>query len=107
TIMKHDGVYIADGPLPYCAERRAVEHERQRSEAMLLAECNRPRGRRACAGGSNGELSELLGIPDDEALPLPAVQRGQPPVPELSGEKLGPPLLIPEGGKADERKREQ
>jgi outer membrane protein TolC len=38
TIAQHDNVVISEGPLPACASERAVEHERQRSEALLARE---------------------------------------------------------------------
>ena len=41
TIMQHNGVYIADGPLPNCAQIRAVDHERERTRALLLQEPRR------------------------------------------------------------------
>jgi outer membrane protein TolC len=41
TILHHNNVFISDGPLPACAQVRAVEHERERSKARVL--CERPR----------------------------------------------------------------
>ncbi len=38
TIPQHDNVVIAEGPLPACASERAVEHQRQRSDALEVRE---------------------------------------------------------------------
>ncbi len=38
TILKFNNVHIAEGPLPQCAQVRAVEHERERSKAIVLKE---------------------------------------------------------------------
>lgn len=38
TIMQHDNVVIAEGQLPCCASVRAVEHEKQRTAALVLRE---------------------------------------------------------------------
>src|SRR5262249_40046266 len=50
TIMQHNNVSIAEGPLPHCALMRAVEHERERMKALPLLEREDPRVRQAaCA----------------------------------------------------------
>lgn len=41
NILKHNNVMIAEGPLPECAEVRAIEHEKERAKAIILRE--RPR----------------------------------------------------------------
>src|SRR5207248_2048150 len=79
TIMQHDNVVIGEGNLPKCAMQRAVEHERERSKALVLHE--RPVGIRPC--GDNVEL----GQPD---LPHDAV----PSVPAMFGQ--GPSKQWPE-----------
>src|SRR5262249_9681168 len=38
TIMHHDNVHIADGPLPDCAAANASDHFRQRTAAFVLRE---------------------------------------------------------------------
>jgi outer membrane protein TolC len=38
TLMSYDNVHIADGPLPVAAQRRAVDHERERTAAVVLRE---------------------------------------------------------------------
>jgi outer membrane protein TolC len=42
SIMQHDNVYISEGPLPTCAQVRAVEHERQRTAGLVLRERENP-----------------------------------------------------------------
>src|SRR5262249_32740167 len=44
AIMDRDHVFIGEGPLPQCAQIRAVEHERQRTKALVLAERGSARG---------------------------------------------------------------
>jgi len=41
NILKHNNVMIAEGPLPECAEVRAIDHEKERAKAIILRE--RPR----------------------------------------------------------------
>ncbi len=38
TIQHHDNVYIAEGALPECAAVRAVDHQKQRTAALVLRE---------------------------------------------------------------------
>jgi outer membrane protein TolC len=38
TIMQHDNIIIGEGPLPKCAQVRAVDHERQRTAALVFHE---------------------------------------------------------------------
>lgn len=38
TILKYNNVHISEGPLPQCAQIRAVEYEKERSRAIVLRE---------------------------------------------------------------------
>jgi outer membrane protein TolC len=38
TILQHNNITISEGPLPACAQVRAVEHEAQRTRALVLRE---------------------------------------------------------------------
>ncbi len=38
TIMNYNSIKIAEGPIPQCAQVRAVEHERQRTQSLVLRE---------------------------------------------------------------------
>jgi hypothetical protein len=76
TILHRDNVVIADGPLPHCAQVRAVEHERERAKAFVLLEradpvvsspCNLEKG---CLG--------LPQLPSEGAPPIPSLLEGNP-----------------------------
>ncbi len=67
TILQHNNVVIAEGSLPECVQVRAVEHERERSRALVIAERPDPTrhpGRLAC---NVHDLPEAL----DPDAPLP------------------------------------
>jgi hypothetical protein len=38
TLLAHDSITIAEGPLPMCVQVRAVENERQRAQALVCRE---------------------------------------------------------------------
>jgi outer membrane protein TolC len=89
TIMDRDNVVIGEGPLPGCAQARAVEHERQRAKALVLRERANPVPcpPRDLNGRATIGLPEL---PTGTAPSVPALLEGQknlPPVPE----QLPPP----------------
>jgi outer membrane protein TolC len=66
TIMPHDNVVIGEGPLPGCARVRAVEHERERTQALVLRERAKPA---VC-------LPPACPLPDPQAIappPLPVL----------------------------------
>jgi outer membrane protein TolC len=82
TIQQRDNVSITDGPLPTCAQVRAVEHERQRTKALVLAQrasCTCPNSR---PDGSGNPAADLPHLPVGEATPLPALIESRLPVPE-------------------------
>lgn len=110
AIMERDNVFISDGPLPHCAQVRAVEHERQRTQAIVLRDLN------ATPDGKWFGLGDLLTRlhaewmpnttslaaakaghpvrgPEEMALSLPIVQYQKPPLPEIPDDAatLGPP----------------
>jgi outer membrane protein TolC len=96
TIMEFDNVVIGEGPLPHCAQVRAVEHERERSRAIVLRERANP-VTTACA--FEKDSYGLPEMPAREAPSLPQVLGTQPPVPT---EPLPEPkLLNPKDGGAD------
>lgn len=76
TIMERDNVYIADGPLPRCAQVRAVEHERQRERAIVLRERANPVVQRPLSC-PEGKLIGLPELPDSTAPPLPSLFAGE------------------------------
>lgn len=69
TLMQYNSIMIADSALPNCVLDRAVDHERRRTEGLILRE-------RAATG--------------DGPHPLPALLRDQQPVPDMPAElKIG------------------
>ncbi|MCS7044906.1 MAG: TolC family protein, partial [Gemmataceae bacterium] len=48
TLLAHNNIFIAEGPLPEIAHRRAVDHERERSLARVCRERPRPIDNPAC-----------------------------------------------------------
>jgi outer membrane protein TolC len=83
TIMNHDNVSISEGPLPQCAQVRAVEHERERNEALLVRERENPV--KAPCIECQGE--KIMGLPELPTSGAPSLlqlfegQKGVPPVP--------------------------
>ncbi|HZU39204.1 MAG TPA: TolC family protein [Gemmataceae bacterium] len=77
TIMSHDNVYIAEGPLPRCAQVRAVEHERQREKAIVLHERAVPVTQTALTC-PDGKFAGLPNLPASTAPALPSLFAGQP-----------------------------
>jgi outer membrane protein TolC len=71
TILQRDNVVIAEGALPDCGAVRAVEHERQRSLALVLR--LRPNPNLAPCGFDQ-DMKKVPQVPSDTP----------PPVPELS-----------------------
>ncbi len=99
SIMQHDNVVIAEGLLPHCAQVRAVDHEHERSKAVVLKERANP----ICppTGSYNGHtLMGALPMPEYVAPSIPSLQQGKqslPPMPApqqlpLPKETTAPPL---------------
>ena len=86
TIMQHNNVVINEGPLPHCAQVRAVEHERERSKALLIRERENPVQHQNVTLGNREVLLPVLS--PHQAVSLPALYQGtnsgpNMPVPEL------------------------
>jgi outer membrane protein TolC len=79
TILQHDHVVIAEGPLPKCALVRAVDHEQERKKALVLRERNLPVKQPVVPCGE-GNLLGLPDLPTASAPSLPALFAGQPDV---------------------------
>ena len=84
TIMQHDNVAISEGGVPSCAQKRAVEHLRERSAAIELRERAVPNahpGPDALPCPDGACAPSLVSVPKSElppeALPLPAA-KGDP-----------------------------
>ena len=71
TIMQHDNVVIAEGPLPHCAQVRAVEHERERAKAIVVVERANPIVG-PCWDPEKGAAPVPL-VPANEAASVPAL----------------------------------
>jgi outer membrane protein TolC len=93
TILERDNVFINEGPLPSCAQVRAVEHERQRTEALVLCDLAKPVTPAGCPAGPEAPVLKSPFLPQDRALSLPVLQQQRPPVPEMPEEAA--PLVLP------------
>src|SRR5262249_9493944 len=76
TLLHHNNVSIAEGPLPTCAAEQAVEHYRKRNVALVLAERSHPLHCADCNDALN-----LPHLPEYGAASLPALQANAPTVP--------------------------
>ncbi len=98
TILQHDNVTIAEGGLPCCAQVRAVDHERERTAALVIRERALP-AKAGCGCGVpvNGP---------DHGVSLPAALAASPPlkdVPNLPATVTpGEPTPAPTEVKADQ-----
>jgi outer membrane protein TolC len=75
TILQHDNVLISEGGLPHAPQMRAVEHERQRSLAIVLRERANPIPTSDCL---------VPQLPAGEAQPVPMVNQGTVTLPGLN-----------------------
>jgi outer membrane protein TolC len=82
TIMRHNNVVINEGPLPECAQVRAVENERQRSLALVHRERANPIAYSSCGTCGDKNACGVPMLPRDSAPSLPALFEKAPPVPE-------------------------
>jgi outer membrane protein TolC len=81
SIREHDNVFIADGALPLCAQVRAVEHERERTAALVL--CERKQWAYQTPGGDRIECAAPAPLDVESAKPLPALLENRPTVPDM------------------------
>jgi outer membrane protein TolC len=111
-IMERDNVYIGDGPLPGCVQIRAVEHERQRTAALVVKErecCLHPPAGLAGPGlpagpvlpdGASGPGQEVTpsapAVSCTVPLPIPTLLQFRQPVPDLPTRPAGD--IIPTAG---------
>ncbi len=79
TILRHDNIQIAEGQLPECARRRAVDHEAEKAAALLVRE--RPGSAPVPTLGPDNLPQQSM---TPEALSLPEMLKAKPPVePEM------------------------
>jgi outer membrane protein TolC len=95
TIMERDNVTISEGPLPNCAQVRAVDHERERTQAFVVRERAKVR-LKPPAPNEEPAFTDLMAEPSATAPSLPSLMEGQSPLPP-DGEMLPSPQR--EGGK--------
>src|SRR5262249_15059245 len=80
TMLLHNSVSIAEGPLPACAQERAVEHHKKRTAALVLAKRKEPVH---CPNGDCGkDPLALPKLPKEEAVALPSLFEGAPKAPD-------------------------
>jgi hypothetical protein len=81
TILTHDNVEIAEGPVPVCVQQRASENIRRSRAALVLRERPAP---------PDGQ-APLLHAPTEEPLPLPQLLEQPKPPAELPRVETAPP----------------
>jgi outer membrane protein TolC len=101
SIMQHDNVHLSEGAIPECAQTRAVEHERERSHALLLRE----RANLVPHAAPNGDhdVPYMPHLPNTDVPSVPALMDNNLPVPDKLEEGPAPKQLPPSvGWKASE-----
>jgi hypothetical protein len=92
TLLQHNNVVIAEGALPGVAQVRAVEHQRERSKALVLREVSRPVPHEEFVPDA-GQVG-LPNLPKNDVPSLPALFEKAPGVPAnlpaVEGEDLKP-----------------
>jgi hypothetical protein len=94
TLLQRDNVAIAEGQLPLCAQKRAVEHERERSAAITLRERANPVSQ-PCWNSAQGCMPGSPQLPANDAAPVASL-----PVPEMLKDKAPLPDITAQGASA-------
>jgi outer membrane protein TolC len=81
TILQHDNVTISEGPIPVAAQKRAVEHLRQRTKALVLRERSAPTGALDRPLDMSGPINLY---PQINANSLPSIWKDMPPLKEAN-----------------------
>jgi outer membrane protein TolC len=87
TLLQRDNVVIAEGPLPHCAQVRAVEHERERAVGLVKRERANPVGQFPCDNKGSCSLAPELPAKDAAplmALPVESMLQDKPPLPDIA-----------------------
>lgn len=79
TIKEHDNVTISEGPIPVAAQKRAVEHLRERTKAIVLRERAAPMSVLAKPLERSGPINIY---PQINANSLPSIWKDAPPLTE-------------------------
>jgi outer membrane protein TolC len=77
TILQHDNVTISEGPIPVAAQKRAVEHMRERTKALVLRERSVATGALAAPLQQSGPVNL---VPQINSSSLPSVWKDIPPL---------------------------
>jgi outer membrane protein TolC len=99
SILQHNNVNIAEGPVPDCVVERAAEHFHERTAALVLREHAAPATYLPCGSGTptlvvappaQGKLPTIQSLwkttpPLKEVPELPEVRPGSPTVPDSAG----------------------
>jgi len=94
TILQHDNVIVAEGMLPHAAQVRAVDHEKARTNSLVLGERAKP----ILTPLKDIDGYKILGVPnlpDAMAPAVPAIQAGQEQLPKLPEALPAPKEIIP------------
>ncbi len=75
--MQHDNVTINEGPIPVAAQKRAVEHLRERTKALVLRERSTATGALAAPLQQSGPVNL---VPQINSSSLPSVWKDMPPL---------------------------
>lgn len=81
TIMQHDNITISEGPIPVAAQKRAVEHLRERTKALVLRERAAPTGVQTRPLDTSGPINLY---PQINANSLPSIWKDAPPLKEVN-----------------------
>lgn len=94
TMLRYDNIVIGEGELPAAAQVRAVEHEQQRSHALILRQREVGLEKLPCTG--------LPQLPENEAVPVSAMLNDKPlpdvSLPIIGGDKGTRPATTNPGG---------
>lgn len=90
TILQYNNVVIAEGPLPHCAQVRAIEHEKEKTDSLIKR--TRPVWQPRAKTPDGHELSGPPDLSADAAPPLPAIM-GLEEKSELLRDKPGLPAV--------------
>jgi outer membrane protein TolC len=85
TVMRHDNVTVSEGPIPVAAQKRATEHLRERTKALLLRERAAPTGVLDRPLDVSGPINIY---PQINASSLPSIWKDSPPLKDV--EELPP-----------------
>jgi outer membrane protein TolC len=80
TILQHDNVTISEGPIPVAAQKRAVEHQRERTKALVLREREVPTGVLSKPLDMSGPINIY---PQINAQSLPSIWKDAPPMTDV------------------------